>query len=103
MQLEDVTKVTGDTELPYLPVEFLRAISSALEVLRCSMRRLGMLKGCTCMLSELNWCLRGRWRSGLGRDKLSSFSLFLWFLQKHSSVKANNQFVSLIPAETLVS
>lgn len=70
----------------YSPAEFLRAMSSALEVLRCSMRRLGMLKGGTCMLSELYWCLSGRWRSGLGRDRLSSFSLFLWFLYTYIGV-----------------
>lgn len=34
-------------------IEFLRAISSALEVLRCSTRKLGMLKGGTFMLSVL--------------------------------------------------
>jgi hypothetical protein len=65
-------------------------MSSALEVLRCSIRRLGMLNGCTCMLSELNWCLRGRCRSGLGRDKLSSFSLLRWFLQNTTSHRVNS-------------
>lgn len=83
MQLKDVTKATRATATAtkYVPVEFLRAMSSALEVLRCSIRRLGMLNGCTCMLSELNWCLRGRCRSGLGSDRLSSFSLLRWFLR----------------------
>lgn len=58
------------------PVEFLRAISSALDVFRWSILKLGMLNGGTCMLSDENWCLSGRWRSGDGIDRLSSFSLF---------------------------
>ena len=37
------------------PVEFFLAMSSALEVFRWSIRRLGMLNGGTCMLSEENW------------------------------------------------
>lgn len=57
------------------PVEFFRAISSALDVLRWSIRKLGMLNGVTCMLSDENWCLNGRCRSGDGIDKLSNFSL----------------------------
>lgn len=59
-----------------VPVEFFRAMSSALDVFRWSIRRLGMLKGGTCILSDENWCRSGRWRSGDGIDKLSSFSLF---------------------------
>lgn len=57
------------------PVEFFLAMSSALDVLRWSIRRFGMLKGGTCILSDENWCRRGRCLSGDGRDKLSNFSL----------------------------
>lgn len=70
----------------YRPVEFLRAISSALEVFLCSIRKLGILKGGTCILSELYWCLNGRCRSGLGNERLSNFNLFLWFLSIWSSI-----------------
>lgn len=36
-----------------IPAEFFLAMSSALDVLRCSILRFGILNGGTCMLSEL--------------------------------------------------
>lgn len=59
------------------PVEFLRAISSALDVFRWSIRRFGILNGGTCILSDEYWWRKGRCRSGDGSDKLSNFNLFL--------------------------
>lgn len=68
------------------PAEFFLAMSSALDVFLCSMRRLGMLKGgLACMLSVLNWWRSGRCRSGLGSDRLSSLSLLRWFLSTPSN------------------
>lgn len=58
-----------------LPIEFFLAISSAEDVFLCSIRRLGILKGGTCMLSVLHWCLKGR------RISASNCNLFLWFLK----------------------
>lgn len=68
------------------PVEFFLAMSSALDVLRWSMRRFGMLNGGTCMLSDENWCLRGRCRSGDGRDRLSNFNLLRCCRSMQSSI-----------------
>lgn len=48
-----------------------------------------MLKGGTCMLSELYWCLSGRCLSGLGSDRLSNFSLFRWLRSIWSSISCN--------------
>lgn len=42
------------TIFKHVPVEFFRAISSALDVLRWSMRKLGILNGGTCILSDEN-------------------------------------------------
>lgn len=56
-------------------------MSSALDVLRCSIFKFGMLKFCACMLSELYRCLKGRCLSGLCIDIVSNFNLFLWFLK----------------------
>lgn len=55
----------------FLLVLFFRAMSSAEEVLRCSMRKFGMLKGATYILSVLCWCRKLRYRSGLDNDRLS--------------------------------
>lgn len=63
------------------PILLFLAISSADEVLRCSIRKFGILNGGTCTLSVLYWCRRGRYLSGLGSERLSSVNLFLWFLQ----------------------
>lgn len=63
------------------PAEFFLTISSALDVLRCSIFKFGMLKFCPCMLSELYRCLKGLCLSGLCIDIVSNFNLFLWFLK----------------------
>lgn len=68
------------------PVEFFRAISSALDVLRWSIRKLGILNGGTCMLSDENWWRSGRCRSGDGNDKLSNFSLLRCWRSMQSSI-----------------
>lgn len=70
------------------PVEFLRAMSSALDVLRWSMRKLGMLKGGTCMLSEENWWRNGRC-GGEGIERLSSFSLLRCCRSMWSSISCS--------------
>lgn len=72
-----------------IPVEFLRAISSALDVLRWSMRKLGILNGGTCILSDENWCLNGRCRSGDGIDKLSNFNLLRCCRSMWSNISCN--------------
>lgn len=74
------------------PVEFFRAISSALDVFRWSIRKLGMLNGGTCMLSDENWCLNGRCRSGDGIDKLSNFSLLRCCRSMWSNISCKTYF-----------
>lgn len=66
--------------VPFLLVLFFRAMSSAEEVLRCSILKFGMLKGATYILSVLCWCRKLRYRSGLDNDRLSRVNWFLWFL-----------------------
>lgn len=57
-----------------LPPEFFLAISSALDVLRWSIRKLGILNGgIAFILSVEYWCLKVRWRSG---DDIDMFSIF---------------------------
>lgn len=78
--------------MSYKPVEFFRAISSALDVFRWSIRKLGMLNGGTCMLSDENWCLNGRCRSGDGIDKLSNFSLLRCCRSMWSNISCKTYF-----------
>jgi len=68
------------------PMLFFLAMSSAEEVLRCSMRRFGMLNAGTCTLSVLYWWRRGRYLSGLESERSSSVNLFLWFLAESGTV-----------------
>lgn len=80
------------------PVEFFLAISSALDVFRWSIRRFGMLKGGTFILSDENWCLNGRWRSGDGNDKLSNFNLLRCCRSMQSSISCR----TLMSVESLL-
>lgn len=51
-----------------------------------------MLNGGTCMLSDENWCLNGRCRSGDGIDKLSNFSLLRCCRSMWSNISCKTYF-----------
>lgn len=82
-----------------IPVEFFRAMSSALDVFLWSIRRFGILNGGTFILSWENWCLKGRCLSGDGIDKLSSFNLFRWCRSIWSNISCNTYGIKNITKE----